>query len=275
MRVKNINISGEKVLVFGGAYSNFQALEAMQKIARTENIPAQNIICTGDIVGYCAQPEETVQAVIDWGIHSIAGNVEIQIRNEEEECGCDFASGSRCDLFSRQWYPYAQSQLSPSSIDWMHTLPEFLKFDFCGKKCLVVHGSYFETSEFIFQSTPWATKAKNFAATKADIILAGHCGLPFHDMQNKKYWLNSGVIGMPANDATTRVWYMILSENETGEFEFSHHHFTYKNEVAAQLMQTNKLPSEYAHTLRTGLWDNCDILPELETESQGEEIKFS
>lgn len=263
-----------KVLVFGGVYSNFQALEKMQEIAQQLQIPHSNIICTGDVVGYCAQPEETVQAVIDWDIHSIAGNVEIQLRDGEEDCGCDFREGSRCDVFSRQWYPYSQGQLSSSSIEWMHRLSDFIEFEYAGKKCVVVHGSYFETSGFVFKSTPWELKAENIAAAQADIILGGHCGLPFSDVREDKMWLNPGVIGMPANDGTTRVWYMVLEKNAANEVLFSHHSFHYDHKKAADLMDENKLPSEYAHTLRTGLWDNCEILPEAETEAQGIFLDF-
>ena len=77
--VKNIgNLSG-KVLVFGGVYSNLQALEALQKVADKEGITPSNIICTGDIIAYCAQPSACVDAIEDWGIHVIQGNVEENI----------------------------------------------------------------------------------------------------------------------------------------------------------------------------------------------------
>ena len=36
-----------KILVFGGVYSNLQALEALQKVAEKEGILPENIICTG------------------------------------------------------------------------------------------------------------------------------------------------------------------------------------------------------------------------------------
>lgn len=271
--VKNIALKG-RLLIFGGSYSNFQALEKMREIAKSEAIPASNVICTGDVVGYCAQPEETVQAVIDWGIHSIAGNVEIQLREGQIDCGCDFRSGSRCDTFSRQWYPFAKDRLSETSINWMQDLPDFLKFTYAGRKFIVVHGDWFNTSAYVFQSTAWEEKAKNFDASNSDVILAGHCGLPFSTDRYNKLWLNPGVIGMPANDATSRVWYMILDIDKTGELLYTHYSFTYDNIKAAALMREKYLPEEYAKTLETGLWDNCEILPDRETSLQGLTIKF-
>ena len=110
--IKDIGSMEGKLLIFGGVYSNLQALEALKQVAEHQNIPPENCICTGDIVGYCAQPEETVQLFQLWKARSIAGNVEIQLREGAEDCGCDFRKGSRCDGFSQQWYPFAQSGAS-------------------------------------------------------------------------------------------------------------------------------------------------------------------
>lgn len=261
-----------KMLVFGGVYSNLPALEKLMEIAAAQNIPASNIICTGDVVGYCAQPDECIKLIQSWGIHCISGNVEIQLREDLEDCGCSFEEGSRCDTLSKEWYPYAQIHTSPESLEWMGTLPDHLRFEFAGKQAFVVHGSWFETSEFIFRSTPWATKQRNFEATESNLILGGHCGLPFSDIQNGHTWLNAGVIGMPANNGDTRVWYAIL--DDTDGFSFSHQSFDYDHSTAARRMRDAELPSAYALTLETGLWDNMDILPEAERAEQGKELKL-
>ncbi len=268
------NLSG-KILVFGGVYSNLQALRKMQTIADELAIPASHILCTGDVVGYCAEPEECIRAIMDWGIPTIAGNVELQLGEGQEDCGCNFESGSRCNLFSRQWYPYAQSHLSQTSINWMLDLPDFIRFRVGDFRGLVVHGSLHETAEFIFASTPWSVKEKNFVDGRAEVILAGHCGLPFAQQQANRYWLNAGVIGMPANDGTNRVWYMILEVDQDGHLNYQHHSFEYDFLKAADLMEEQNLPIQYAQTLRTGIWDNCEILPDLETEKQGEKIDFT
>ncbi len=257
-----------RILVFGGVYSNLQALERLMEIAVAEQIPAVNIICTGDIVGYCAQPEECLQRIRDWGIHCILGNVEIQLRDREEDCGCNFDDGSRCDLFSRQWYPFAKANVSEASVEWLQQMPDHLTFDYAGKRCTVVHGTVFKTAGYIFHSTDWSEKETNLAKAESEVILAGHCGLPFNDVQNGKYWLNAGVIGMPANDGTPRVWYMIL-DDAGPELTFEHCAFDYDYQQAHQLMKQHHLPPQYAQTLLTGIWDNCEILPETETAQQG------
>ncbi|HET8828476.1 MAG TPA: metallophosphoesterase family protein, partial [Pelobium sp.] len=69
--IKNLGALEGKILVFGGVYSNLQALEAIKKIALAHEIAKKNIICTGDVVAYCAQPKECVQLIKDWEINCI------------------------------------------------------------------------------------------------------------------------------------------------------------------------------------------------------------
>tara|TARA_B100001167_G_scaffold191147_1_gene161035 strand:+ start:10880 stop:11788 length:909 start_codon:yes stop_codon:yes gene_type:complete len=267
IRVNLGSLSG-KILLFGGVYSNLQALEKLKQIAEAQNIQPENCICTGDIVGYCAQPEEVVQLFKIWGAKSILGNVEIQLRDGAEDCGCDFRKGSRCDGFSQMWFPYAQSKLSKSSLDFIATLPNHMDFRFAGKDITVVHGDYFNVSEFVYKSTDWPIKQANFEATGADVIVAGHCGLPFNQEKDGKTWLNPGVIGMPANDGSPQVWYAILEE-QNGSFQFTHHTMEYNYKLANAKMQNDFLPQEYARTLITGIWDNTEILPPYESGLQG------
>ncbi|GAB3563086.1 metallophosphoesterase family protein [Spirosoma luteolum] len=273
---RDLGTRSGKLLVFGGPYSNLQALESLRILADELGLAPDQIICTGDIVGYCAQPDESVQLVKSWGIHAIQGNVEQNIIRGEDDCGCNFAEGGRCDLFSRTWFPYAVQTLSAESVRWLSTLPLHLSFRYAGKRVTVLHGAATGIAEFVFASTPWSVKAASLAATGADVVLAGHAGLPFADRrvrdgQGDQYWLNAGVIGMPANDGTPRVWYMLL-DDANGELTYRFHAFTYDHHTAQQRMHASHLPDSYAQTLVTGLWDNCEILPDAEKALQGQPI---
>ena len=267
--IKDIGELQGKLLVFGGCYSNLQALEKLQSIAMDLNIPAANILCSGDVIGYCAQPEATVKMVRDWGIHCILGNVEIQLRDGAADCGCDFVEGGRCNVFSANWYPFAQQKISLESRSWMEKLPDFIRFSYAGQRVLLLHGGYDVTAAYVFASTPWPVKADQLARSESDVILAGHSGLPFSQQQAGQAWLNPGVIGMPANDSTTKVWYMLLETAPNGQLAYSHHCFSYDHVAAAMHMRKAQLPLPYAQTLETGLWDNTEILPKAETLFQG------
>lgn len=272
-RIIQFNYTGDKLLIFGGSYSNFQALEELKRIADEKGFSQDQIICTGDVVAYCAQPEECVNLIKDWGIRAIAGNVEIQLRNGDDDCGCNFNEGSRCDLFSRQWYPYAKGHLSDSSIDWMHTLPDAAIMDWNGVQIGIVHGTHEETAGYVFGSTSWTEKQRLIDALGVDIMIGGHCGLPFHHANKGQLWFNAGVIGMPANDGTDRVWFA-TAEMKVGEISFTHHCFEYDAVESSARMREEKLPQEYAKTLMNGIWDSNEILPEFETSMQGKAIEL-
>jgi predicted phosphodiesterase len=271
--IKDLGNRSGKLIFFGGVYSNLQALQALKEWAEQNKYPPENVFCTGDILGYCAQPIECITLLKEWNINAIAGNVELQIRNDKDECGCDFTSGGRCDLFSKTWYRYIQSQVDDNAKEWLKQLPEFIKIKYGNNHITIVHGSWFNTSEFIFKSTPWQNKQENFKATQSNIIIAGHCGLPFADVRDDYKWLNAGVIGMPANDGTPRVWFL-TTDDDNGELNYQFHSFNYDHHTAGSLMAKNNLPASYANTLSTGIWDNCEILPEEETKQQGKALQF-
>jgi len=271
-RTKNIGELKGTLLIFGGVYGNLQALQSLKQAAQDLKIPSGNIICTGDVVGYCAQPAACCALIEDWGIHVIAGNVEIQLRDGSAECGCDFSDGSRCDLFSRNWFAYAKKHTNEATLNWMHTLPDFLQFRYKGKHFMVLHGSFFETAGYIFQSTPWAEKERNLIAAGADMIIAGHSGLPFAQVHEEKCWLNAGVIGMPANDGNSHVWFATIESGENNKITATLQPLPYDYQQASMLMNAVQLPSQYAKTLLSGIWDNCEILPEEETAAQGKAI---
>lgn len=257
-------LSGE-VLVFGGVYSNLQALQALRAYAKTRGIPPENVVCTGDVVGYCADPTGCVEALRDWGVASIAGNVEMNIREGLEDCGCNFDENSRCDLFSRIWYPYARTNTDEAARAWMGGLPDYLTFEHGGRRVAVVHGNHGATSEFVWRSTPWASKASTLRATGAEIVLAGHSGLPFAHRGAEGLWLNAGALGMPANDGTPRVWCAVLRPDSSPEFV----PIDYDHREARRRMLARPLPKSYALTLESGLWDNTEIMPASETSWTG------
>ncbi len=256
------------LLVFGGIYSNWHALQALYAMAQREGIPPERIICTGDVAGYCAFPDKCFHFLRDWGIHVILGNVEENLRDGRDDCGCGFGDDSRCDLFSRMWYPYAAAHTGEESLAYIRQLPAKLRFRYAEREVLVLHGRYAETAAFVWRSTDWAIKAQDLEAAGADMILAGHCGLPFVHTQDGKSWLNAGVIGMPANDGTTRVWYAIL-DDAAGEISHRFQPLEYDYAAARKAMLAQPLPKSYALTLKTGIWDNTEIMPSPEADAEG------
>lgn len=272
MREKNIGKVEGKILVFGGVYSNLQALQALKNYASTNGFVASQIFCTGDIIAYCSQPAECLALIQQWGIHTIKGNVELNLLDDADDCGCNFSEGGRCDVLSKQWYPYAKAKMNADHLSYIAQMPELLRFEYQGHHAIMLHGTMDNISGYVFKSDNWAIKEAILKDAKVSLALAGHCGLPFYDSEDALHWVNAGVIGMPANDGRANTWFATLDSID-GKVKVQHHRLAYDHTKAADLMLANNLPAPYAETLVSGIWDNCEILPQTESNSQGKEIE--
>lgn len=250
------------LLVFGGPYSNARATQALMREAARLAIPPRRVICTGDIVAYCGEPEETARAIRDWGCHAIQGNCEEQLAVGAADCGCNFEEGSACDLLAKGWYPFALGRLSPDLRQWMGNLPGKLEFTFAGATFLVVHGGNAQINRWVFRSQKEII-AEELAAVRARVVIAGHCGLPFVSLVKAKTWFNPGVIGMPANDGTTDVWYGLIRCDQ-GRIVLSTHRLRYDHLGAAAALRRHGHANGYARTLLSGIWPSFDVLPDEE-----------
>jgi predicted phosphodiesterase len=259
------------ILVFGGPYSNLRALSALRARADELGIPPWQTVCTGDVVAYCVEPEETTAAVRAWGCHVVAGNCEQQLAAGAADCACGFEEGSECDRLAKGWYPFANERISPASRAWMAGLPSELMFRAGGLSFRVIHGGVRQTNRFVFASER-DVLAEELARAESDVVIAGHCGLPFLEKVGSRVWFNPGVIGMPANDGTPDVWYGLIAL-EDDHVVLSTHRLAYDHISAAAVMRRFGHANGYARSLITGLWPSLDVLTPREHAATGKRIR--
>ncbi len=264
----------ERLLICGGAYSNLEALTALLDAARTLAIPPARIIHTGDVVAYCADPGATVELLRKSGAHAIQGNVEESLSANEPDCGCGFDDGSFCGKLSAEWFAYADARIGDEARQWMGRLPRRLTFEMAGKRMLVVHGGVDAVNRFIFASQPSNDFKAEFTKTRADMIIAGHGGIPFTRRVGARIWHNSGSMGLPANDGTPRVWFSVLTP-EKDALRIDTHALDYDHETARSKMIEANVCRDYAQALVTGLWPSLDVLPGVEKAATGTPLEMS
>jgi predicted phosphodiesterase len=261
------------LLVFGGPYSNLEATEAILTEAWRRGIPSGNVVCTGDLAAYCADPQGVIDLLRRSGIRIVMGNCEESLAARAAECGCGFAEASACATLSGQWYSYADRNVNAESRLWMGSLPRQFEFEINGRRLVVVHGGVTSINRFVFASDNEAI-AEELIASGCDGVIAGHCGLPFTREIDGHLWHNAGVVGMPANDGTPRVWFSTLTPSDDG-IVVDHQALDYDHATAAAKMRQRDLPEGYAAALETGLWPSCDILPPAELEIRGQRLNPS
>ena len=260
-----------RILVFGGPYSNLRATAAIQAEASRLGIPAARVICTGDVVAYCAEPEETSRLVAAWGCHVVQGNCEQQIAEGADDCACNFDEGSACAVLAKGWYSFARARVSDAMRDWMRRLPGTIHFTAGGLRFRVVHGGVAQVNRWVFASDK-VIVAEECQAAASDIVIAGHAGVPFIAKSGRRTWFNPGVIGMPANDGTPEVWYGLVTPTADG-VELSMHRLAYDHFGASAAMRRHGYANGYARALVTGLWPSLEVFPPTEREQAGKRIR--
>jgi len=267
------------LLVFGGPYGNLQAVEALLAEAGQLGIAPESMLCTGDLVAYGGDPKATVALIRDAGIPVVMGNCEEQLGSGAEDCGCGYAEGSSCDLMAARWYRYASEQLDAETKAWMARLPRHIALTLGsaggGVRLTAIHGGVDLINRFVFPATA-AEKAEQLALAGGDGVIGGHAGLPFSEIvrghRGSRLWHNAGVIGLPANDGTPRVWYSLLRPGPTG-LEIEHRPLTYDHAAAAAALRAAGLPAAYAETLENGLWPTDDVMPAADRARRGRAIQ--
>ncbi len=261
MKLQDLGELDAPVFLFGGPYSNLQATQAAKAAAHDRQIPASHVICTGDILAYCGQPVETLSEIQSWGCAIVAGNCEKQLASFQQDCGCGFDEGTVCDRLSAGWYGHVDQAVQAADRDWMASLPDILSFSHQGLRCAVIHGGLRDISRFIWEVSEDTVFLEEIGEIHAvtghvDIVISGHCGLPFQRKVQGVTWLNAGAIGMPPNDGRSETRYAVLSDGRAEIFGLEYDH------VGAQTaMKAAGLIQGYDAALVSGYWPSEDVLP--------------
>lgn len=261
MKIQDLGELHGKILLFGGVYSNFDALTALWHWADGQGIAPENRICTGDIAAYCAEPAACVGHFMDVKTPVIAGNCEIQLSTRQEDCGCGFDESSVCNLLSRAWYAHADTQMNGQMRSFMGSLPDRIIFQHAGRRFVVIHGGAHDVSRFIWPNASADELQHEIDALAGqvgpiDTVIAGHSGIPFSKTVGKTEWINAGAIGMPAHDFATHTHFAVLN---SGDLSF--HKLDYDHVAAAAKMKEAGLIQGYHKTLLSGVWPSEDSLP--------------
>jgi hypothetical protein len=148
----------------------------------------------------------------------------------------------------------------------MGTLPRRRRVRVGNRELLLVHGSPRRVNEFLFQSTSPAPFLEVLLdQNRCDGILCTHTGLQWHRrLASGRDVVNVGVIGRPANDGNTHVWFAML-EARAGGLGVELLPLYYDHAGLAAEMRREKLPEEFVETVLTGWWTTClEILPARE-----------
>lgn len=249
----------ERIAVFGGVYNNHFALAALLEDAARRG--AQAIYCLGDLGGFGPHPEKVRPLLEQGAVRVIQGNYEESLASGREDCNCGYTD-PRDNHFAEISYRYTESRCSQEFKAWMGALPLRRRVRVGERELLLVHGSPRRINEFLFHSSsPAPFLEAMLQQNRCDAILCTHTGLQWHRQLPGGDAINVGVIGRPANDGATHVWYSMLSAGPK-QLEVELLPLEYDFEALAREMAREELPAEFVETIQTGWWTTClEILP--------------
>jgi hypothetical protein len=252
-----------RIAVFGGIYNNHHGLAALLDDAARRG--AEAVYCLGDLSGFGPNPEAVWPLLVQGNVRAIQGNYEQSLASGREDCNCGYTD-PRDNHFATLSYGYTARHCSPEFKAWMGRLPGRRRVRVGDRELLLVHGSPRRINEFLFASTSPVPFLEVLLDQHAcDGLLCTHTGLHWHRrLPSGRDVLNVGVIGRPANDGSTHVWYAILEAQEAG-VKVELVPLVYDHQALAAEMRREKLPEEFVETILTGWWTTClEILPARE-----------
>jgi diadenosine tetraphosphatase ApaH/serine/threonine PP2A family protein phosphatase len=253
-----------RLAFFGGVYNNYLALEAAISDARTRGVDA--MYCLGDLGAFGPYPDRVFPLLAENHITTIQGNYDHSIGNQLDDCQCGYTD-PRDNFFAQISYDYTLANTSPDNRHWLAQLPQQLRFDFAGLRVLLCHGSPRKTNEFLWESTtPTHFLNKLADDCDADVILATHTGIHWQrELSGGRRFINVGVLGRPANDGSTNVWYTLLSHTPATGLKVEFIPIEYDHRRLGAEMLSEGLPAEFQQTVLTGWWTTClEVLPTKE-----------
>ncbi len=254
-----------RIACFGGVYNNYRALEAVCKDAKGRGI--DELYCLGDMGAFGPSPDKVFPILKQFKVICLKGNYDDSVSRNLSDCQCGYTD-PQDNHFAHLSYDYTLSHTSEDNKRFLATLPETLSLEIDGVRILLCHGSPRRVNEFLWESSTPTHLLKSFCKqNNVDVILATHTGLHWQrDLGDGELFANVGVIGRPANDGLTNVWYSIVSVDKKGslpsrvEIEFVPLEYDYQ--LLAEEMRQENIPKEFVDSILSGWWTTClEVLP--------------
>lgn len=203
-----------KIAVISDIHSNPFALEAVLKDIEKQGV--DQIICTGDLIGYMPMPNEVVDMIKSRDIQCIKGNHDLKVLNEEKLNDQDFEALDPTMVQQSASKVYTRYILNEENYTYLNNLPESIRLKAFEYDILFVHGSPRKIDEYMYEDGENLLEIEG--TLQADVVVSGHTHIPYCKKVNDTYFINAGSVGKPKH-GNSNACYITLKISESMEFQ--------------------------------------------------------
>ncbi len=207
-----------RIAVFGDLHGNSAATAAT--LAAIEAEAPDAIYCLGDLVGYGALPNETIDLIRDRGIPTIMGNYDDGVGFDRDDCGCAYRDAGERDRGQRSLM-WTRATVDPDRKAYLRGLLPEIRFDAEGQRVRLVHGSPRRMNEYLFADRDERSLERIAAVADCDVLVFGHSHIPWDRTIGDVRFVNAGSVGKPKDGDPRACWLLLtLMEGRVPQVAF-------------------------------------------------------
>jgi predicted phosphodiesterase len=238
-----------KIAVISDVHANLEALEAC--LAKIDDLKPDKLICLGDLVDYCAQPNECIELIKNNADVVILGN------HDEAQFNIGLADGFTENAYISSIH--TRTIIKPEYREYFKTLPLSHSLE----DLLFVHASPRSLPGYSYILTPESAK-QNFEVFSEKVCFIGHSHRPaiFEEYGSNvfetdsvnidrklRYIVNVGSVGQP-RDGDPRLSFGFF---DTESFKYKNYRVSYPVEKASKKILLENLPVLLAERILKGV----------------------
>lgn len=261
-----------RIAVISDIHANLHALCAV--IEDVQNVGCTEVVCLGDVVGYCAYPRECLDYIRSLNCPVVKGNHDAAVVTVSEELAGVTPPPSterRMNPMARQAMEWTCSQLDADSLTWLGRLPYTRLVN---SKITLVHACLDQPKQWNYILNAKDAKV-SFTRQFAPVCFHGHTHVPrvfcwngrdseevyevrealytegvsrFVPTPGLKYFINVGSVGQP-RDNDPRACYVVY---DTDDGSVTFRRVVYDVAAAKEAILQVGLPEYLANRLENG-----------------------
>ncbi len=229
-----------KLALIADIHANLPAFEKV--LGKIKTLKVDEIICSGDVVGYNPFPNECISLVKQNNVQCILGN---------HDHACITGDASSFNDFATAGVEWTRKQLANESKRFLNTLNTTIRKNVDGHSLLFVHGSPRDhLNEYTESRWPKKDLLELFNhAGNADTLILGHTHIPMDlRLPNGKRIINPGAVGQP-RDKNPKASFSVL---DTKKMKLNNYRVSYDIDSVAEKIRSVGLPEHLAKRLYEG-----------------------